>query len=262
METWRLFTCASDTVTSGFTTYLPLRSLSAICWPACVGVRPTTEISPIIGKRMVPRSEMRASVVSSGLRKTVTRTMSPWPIASSCVAPLVATGAALTLAALIAVCVAGAATFSVATGLAACAIAAQAVKPAIDNTRAMREKFVSMLVVLSGSLRRFTGQSRGYRLAAGVRKNSRLRVLAFRVAAHDEAHQRQPREQQRPLARLRHRRHRAETRVRARHRVAVVGVGRHSGAEALRLGLLRAGGSEIERVARAAGIRVVSREGR
>ena len=50
---------------------------------AWVGVRPATGTSPIIGKRIVPRSLTRASVVRSGLRKTLTRTMSPMPSASS-----------------------------------------------------------------------------------------------------------------------------------------------------------------------------------
>ncbi len=46
---------------------------------ACAGVSPATCTSPIIGKSTVPRSDTRASVVRSGLRKTVMRTMSPMP---------------------------------------------------------------------------------------------------------------------------------------------------------------------------------------
>jgi hypothetical protein len=55
-ETWRLFTCAIETVTSGFTTNLPSRSFCAIWALACEGVKPATGISPSIGKTIVPRS--------------------------------------------------------------------------------------------------------------------------------------------------------------------------------------------------------------
>src|SRR6266581_1370328 len=78
-ETCRLRTRITFRLTWGFSTNFPSISCPAIRASAPAGVRPAIAISPIRGKVMVPRSEMRVSVVRSGFWNTVMRTESPSP---------------------------------------------------------------------------------------------------------------------------------------------------------------------------------------
>src|SRR5688572_9225288 len=208
-ETWRLLTCAMDTVTSGFTTNLPSRSFCAIFEPACEGVSPASGTSPSIGKRIVPRSETRASVVRSGLRKTVMRTMSPMPSASSCVAGCSSAGWAAGMPCAGGVNAAtfgeGEVTLTLATGWDnagnASATAAE------RRMRGVRFMSVSCFFGVSGPAapgRRRTLTDFSGRLLLGL-------------PADDPADKGEAHEQHCPLRRLRHRRHRPETGGRALH---------------------------------------------